>query len=90
MTGDCIQVGTGSTALLHISDGSELSLGSTGSVTILELKDLRYKDSEDPVTSVLLKLMSGEVWAEAPRLRKINENESEMQIYTTTALAAVR
>gem|GEM_PF-5963077 len=90
MTGDCIGVGTGSHALLHISDGSELSLGSTGSVTVLELKDLRYKDSEDPVTSVLLKLISGEVWSEAPRLRKIDENESEMQIYTTTALAAVR
>jgi hypothetical protein len=58
MTGDCIGVGTGSTALLHISDGSELSLGTASGETILELKNLRYKDSEDPVTSVLLKLFS--------------------------------
>lgn len=90
MTGDVVRVATGSTALLHISDGSELSLGSTGSTTILELKDLRYKESDNLVTKILLHLSAGEVWSEAPRLRAIDENESEMQIYTTTALAAVR
>ena len=89
-SGDTIIVGTGSTALLHISDGSELSLGSTTSETKLELSTLVYNDDNNLASKVSLLLSLGEVWVEAPHLRTETNSASDFSIQTDSALAAVR
>lgn len=89
-SGDIISVGTGSTALLHISDGSEISLGSTTSETKLELSTLVYTDDHNLVSKVSLLLSLGEVWVEAPHLRTEMDSISDFSIQTDSALAAVR
>ncbi|PIQ42153.1 hypothetical protein COW06_00615 [Candidatus Gracilibacteria bacterium CG12_big_fil_rev_8_21_14_0_65_38_15] len=89
-SGDTITVATGSTALLHISDGSELSLGSTTSETILELTSLKYSDDNNLASKVQLLLSLGEVWTEAPHLRTETDSESDFSIQTDSAVAAVR
>lgn len=89
-TGDTIFVESGSTASLHISDGSELSLGSTTGQTKLNLADLSYKSDDNLSSRVSLWLQSGEVWAEAPHLRSETGSVSEFTIQTDSAVAAVR
>lgn len=88
--GDIISVGTGSKALLHISDGSELSLGSTTSETKLALSTLVYNDDHNLASKVSLLLSLGEVWVEAPHLRTETDSVSDFSIQTDSALAAVR
>jgi len=89
-SGDTVTVSTGSTALLHISDGSELSLGSTTSQTELQLSTLAYSDDNNLASKVALWLKSGEVWTEAPHLRTELDSSSEFSIQTDAAVAAVR
>ncbi|MBP7806553.1 FecR domain-containing protein [Candidatus Gracilibacteria bacterium] len=89
-SGDKITLGTGSTALLHISDGSELSLGSTGSQTILDLTTLAYSDEHSLASKVILYLSYGETWIEAPHLRTETDSQSDFSISTDSAVAAVR
>lgn len=89
-TWDTITIATGSTALLHISDGSELSLGSTASQTELSLKSLAYSDDNNLVSKVSLFLGLGEVWVEAPHLRTETDSASDFSIQTDSAVAAVR
>jgi FecR protein. len=89
-SGDTITVATGSIALLHISDGSELSLGSTTSQTVLALSSLSYSDDNNLTSKVALYLKSGEVWTEAPHLRTEADSASNFSIHTDTAVAAVR
>jgi ferric-dicitrate binding protein FerR (iron transport regulator) len=89
-SGDTISVGTGSTALLHISDGSELSLGSAMSETKLELSTLTYNDDNNLASKVSLLLSLGEVWVEAPHLRTETDSTSDLSVQTDSALAAVR
>lgn len=89
-SGDTITVAMNSTALLHISDGSELSLGSTTSQTILSLNTLEYSDDNNLASRVALFLKSGEVWTEAPHLRMEADSNSDFSIKTDSALAAVR
>ena len=89
-SGDKITVATGSTALIHISDGSELSLGSTTSETILSLDSLTYNDDNNLASRVSLFLSLGEIWVEAPHLRTETDSESDFRIQTDSALAAVR
>ncbi|MDD2891352.1 MAG: FISUMP domain-containing protein [Candidatus Gracilibacteria bacterium] len=89
-SGDVITVATGSTALLHISDGSELSLGSTESQTELSLSSLKYNDDNNLASRVVLILTSGEVWTEAPHYRTEMDSPSDFSIQTDSALAAVR
>ena len=79
-SGDTIIVGTGSTALLHIWDGSELSLGSTTSETKLELSTLVYNDDNNLASKVSLLLSLGEVWVEAPHLRTETNSASDFSI----------
>ena len=89
-SGDKIVIATGSTALLHISDGSELSLGSTSSETSLTLSSLTYADDNNLASRVSLLLSLGEVWTEAPRLRTETDSASDFSIQTDSAVAAVR
>lgn len=89
-SGDTILLSTGSTALLHISDGSELSLGSTTGQTELLLNTLEYNDDNNLVSKVALWLKSGEIWTEAPHLRSETDSASDFSIQTDSAVAAVR
>lgn len=89
-SGDNIIVATGSTVLLHISDGSELSLGSTTNETRLALSTLVYNDDNNLASKVSLLLSLGEVWVEAPHLRTETDSVSDFSIQTDSALAAVR
>ncbi|MDD5198057.1 MAG: FecR domain-containing protein [Candidatus Gracilibacteria bacterium] len=89
-SGDTITVATGSTSLLHISDGSELSLGSATSETVLKLTSLAYSDDNNLASKVVIFLTSGEVWTEAPHLRTEADSNSDFSIQTDSALAAVR
>ncbi len=89
-SGDSITVATGATALLHISDGSELSLGSTTTQTQLALSTLVYNDDNNLASKVSLLLSLGEVWVEAPHLRTETDSVSDFSIQTDSALAAVR
>lgn len=89
-SGDSITVATGATALLHISDGSELSLGSTTTQTQLALSTLVYNDDNNLASKVSLLLSLGEVWVEAPHLRTETDSASDFSIQTDSALAAVR
>lgn len=89
-SGDTVIVDTGSTALVHLSDGSELSLGSTASQTVLNLKSLAYGDEANLASKVSLYLSLGEVWTEAPHLRTESDSPSDFSIQTDSAVAAVR
>ena len=89
-SGDTIIVATGSTALLHISDGSELSLGSSTTQTELKLDTLEYSDDNNLASKVKLLLSLGEVWVEAPRLRTESDSASDFSLQTDSAVAAVR
>lgn len=88
--GDTVTVAAGSRALLHISDGSELSLGNAVNQTVLALSTLEYQDDNNLVSRVALYLKSGEVWTEAPHLRNQDSSTSDFSIRTDTAVAAVR
>ncbi|MDD5377406.1 MAG: FecR domain-containing protein [Candidatus Gracilibacteria bacterium] len=89
-SGDSVILSTGSTALLHISDGSELSLGSATSQTELSLDTLAYNGDNNLASKVALYLKSGEVWTEAPHLRSEADSASDFSIQTDSAVAAVR
>ena len=89
-SGDTIIVESGSTALVHVSDGSELSLGSSVSQTILNLKSLTYGDDANLASRVSLYLSLGEIWTEAPHLRTEAGSASDFNVQTDSAVAAVR
>jgi hypothetical protein len=89
-SGDRVTVATGATALLHISDGSELSLGSSGSQTQLSLSSLTYSTENNLASKVSLFLSLGEVWVEAPHLRTETDSASDFSIQTDSAVAAIR
>ena len=87
---DTVIVGTGSRAVLHLSDGSQLTLGSDTSVTVLDLNTLEYSTDNNLSTKISLLLRSGEVWSQSPRLRTSTGSASEFSIQTDSAVAAVR
>lgn len=89
-SGDSVMVATGSTAHLHISDGSDLFLGTASGQTVLELKNLTYSDDNNLSSKVSLFLSAGEVWVEAPVLRSVTDSPSDFTIQTDSAVAAVR
>lgn len=87
---DTITVGTGGLAVLKVSDGTELIVGSTASESKLSLTSLELKDDSGLFTKVRGMLAVGEVVAKAPKLRNIGGANSELEIQTNNAVAAVR
>lgn len=57
-TGDRITVATGGLATVHVSDGSELSLGSASGASVLDLSSLAYSDDNNLASRVALFLHS--------------------------------
>jgi hypothetical protein len=56
MEGDILTVGTGSTATIKISDGTEAVIGSDSNETIVTLSELALKDDTGLLTRVKLSL----------------------------------
>ncbi len=88
--GDTLTVGTGGIAILKVSDGTELIVGSTASESRFSFSSLDLKDDTGLFTKVRGILAIGEVVAKAPKLRTIDGNRSDLEIETGNAVAAVR
>lgn len=90
MTGDTLTVSAGGLALLKVSDGTELIVGSTTSESKFSLSSMELKDDSGLLTKVRGMLATGEVVAKAPKLRDVNGDRSDLEIETGNAVAAVR
>lgn len=73
-------------ATIYLSDGSELKLWSTTKNSLLDMNDLKYKEDNNLLTQVSLKLVLWEIWVKAPEM----ETWSEFTIETSNAAASVR
>ncbi len=80
VTGDTLTIGMGGLAVLKVSDGTELILGSTTNTSTLNMMDLSTKDDTGLLTHVRLLLSSGEVTAKAPKLRTVGTDRSDLEI----------
>lgn len=83
---DTITVTTWSLATINLSDWSELRLWSTIRSSTLNLNTLSYKEDDNLLTKISLKLTLWEVWVKAPQL----EDWSEFSLETDNAAASVR
>lgn len=88
--GDNIDVGTWGLAVIKVSDGTELILGSETTSSSFSFNTLDNKDDTGLLTQVRWLLSAGEVVAKAPKLRTIDGNRSDLEIQTGNAVAAVR
>lgn len=88
--GDKIVVERGSSATLHLSDGTEAYLGSPDSKTELLLENLEPGGDKGFLTKVRLSLAMGEIGTKAPRLREAHDGRSEFEIASGNAVATVR
>ena len=67
---DTITVATGRIAKLHLSDGSNLTIGSTLNQTVLDFNILHYNEDDNLSSQVEGVLTMGEVWVQAPKYYK--------------------
>lgn len=88
--GDTLTVSAGGLALLKVSDGTELIVGSTATESKFSLSAMELKDDTGLLTKVRGLLATGEVVAKAPKLRDVNGDRSDLEIETGNAVAAVR
>ncbi|MCK9272255.1 FecR family protein [Candidatus Gracilibacteria bacterium] len=68
--GNIVKVPIGGIAIINLSDGTELRLGSDSEESILDFSELEYTDDSNLFTKVMLNLSLGEIWVKAPELEK--------------------
>ncbi len=90
IVGDTLTVGTGGIAILKVSDGTELIIGSNTNESRFTFSSMELKDDTGLLTKVRGILAMGEVVAKAPKLRTVTGNRSDLEIETGNAVAAVR
>ena len=73
-------------AILHISDGSELTLGSQTQSTVLNFETLEYKDDSNLFSRIGLFLRSGETVVKVPDLHAT----SDYSVRSDAVVATVR
>ena len=83
---DKINVSAGGFAEIYFSDWSTSSLWDTNWNSELILEEMNFKEDNSLFTKIKLALSSGTIWNKATDL----DDDSEFEIYTTDATAAVR
>ncbi len=89
-SGDTITVEAGGSAIFHLSDGTEASVGATDSKTEVRLGELETSGDKGFLSRVRLALVMGEIGVRAPRLRDARDGRSELEISSGNAVATVR
>ncbi|EKE27726.1 MAG: hypothetical protein ACD_3C00164G0008 [uncultured bacterium (gcode 4)] len=86
MESDTVKVLAWWEAEIHLSDWSDLKLWNPTEDSEIIMKNLSYKQDDNLLTKVTIKLSLWEIWVKAPQL----ENGSDMSVETDNAAASVR
>lgn len=81
-----VKTDTWALATINLSDGSELRLWSNLRSSVLDFSTLKYKEDDNLLTEISLKLTMWEIWVKAPQLEKW----SDFMVETDNAAASVR
>lgn len=87
---DVIKIPAGGFVVVHVSDGTEVRIGSNLVASEAKFQELARKDDKKFLTKVRLALSSGEIWAKAPKLRTDRGDSSELEIVSDGVVASVR